>query len=91
VLSQPVGEVRVFPIPSKTHVDVELMNSAEGTYIFELYDMLGQPVMEAQKYMANGGTNLYRINTLYLSDGTYVLIVKDKNGKQVHKQKIMAN
>lgn len=91
VLSQPVGEVRVFPIPSQTHVDVELINCNEGEYSFELYNMIGQPAMEVQKYMANGGTNLYRINTLYLSDGTYVLIVKNKNGKQVHKQKIMAN
>lgn len=88
VWETPVQNIKVFPVPAQSHLDIEWINTKEGNYEFLLYTLDGRKVSSPMKYYVPAGTHLYRINTLQFSTGAYVLRI-NAGAKEVFTTKVL--
>lgn len=88
IYNDPVAEVKVFPVPAKNDLFVELQIINEGNYSIQLYNTLGQKIKDKPSVNLQGGTHLLRIDPNQLAPGTYIIHVTAPDGKIIHKQKI---
>ena len=79
ILEQPVGEVRVFPVPTMQYTFVELKVEFEGKYSIDLVNMNGQVLRQRISMPLSGGTHKFRMDLNDLPGGTYVVRARYNN------------
>lgn len=75
----------VYPNPSKgiTCIPVALSSASQGQII--MYDMLGKEVAVIHEGEMPAGEKNYFINTMHISPGAYMIVVKTSAGMRMHK------
>ena len=71
------AEIRLWPNPAATHVNVEVNNREEGLeFTWTVLDMTGKPIMQGQ-----GENGFVRINLQKLQESMYIIRIVDEAGK----------
>ncbi|MBS3915362.1 MAG: T9SS type A sorting domain-containing protein [Bacteroidetes bacterium] len=89
IYDDQIPEIRVFPIPAQKDLFTEINTTREGIYTLELWNYNGQKVKDKPSIFLNAGSNLLRIDPNSLAAGTYVLHVKDAEGKILLKKPVI--
>lgn len=78
-------DLRVFPNPARSAVNVQLDNAAAGPYLLRLVDLQGR-IITQQPVATNGGASTERIDLSGLPDGQYAVQLTD--GRRVAVRQI---
>jgi hypothetical protein len=84
-------KAKAFPIPSLSKsINIEINAEAGVVYSFEIFDYLGNKIINAVRSDLQDGTHLVKLNNLSVRPGTYILRVL-ANGVEIGLEKIMFN
>ncbi len=76
-VSEISHEIRLWPNPATTHVNVEVNNREEGLiFTWTVLDMTGKQVMQGQ-----GENGFVRVNLQSLHKSMYIIRIMDEDGK----------
>ena len=70
------GEVWIYPNPTTDLLNVSLRMETAESVSFRVYDTIGQEVLKGTLIDALAGTNNLELNTTYLVNGVYVLVIE---------------
>ena len=80
-------EVRVFPNPSSSYLNVELSSEVVTDVYFELYDVKGQRVFYTPGVKVSGKT-LETMDFIPYPNGQYFLLVMDEQNRLIKTFKV---
>lgn len=72
-----IGDLNVYPNPTKNHLFVQWNNGADKNCTIAIYDMLGKSVL--QQSVENTGAITEQLDISHLAAGSYVLIVRNEH------------
>lgn len=88
LLTAPIADIRVFPVPSQNDVFIELKVETAGVYQASLTNILGQSLKTNKQITLGTGIHKLRIDGIGLAAGTYIIQIQ-KDGKPFYHQKIL--
>ena len=72
--------IKVFPNPSNTTLNVEILNPLDNLVKLSLYDVRGNRISDHNYRVNKLGNNTIEISMEGLSNGTYILVAENKHG-----------
>ncbi|CAA6824841.1 MAG: Unknown protein [uncultured Aureispira sp.] len=72
--------VRVFPVPTADHLNIELTSNQHDEVTLTVYDALGSLVHQEIRVVQNANQQQLKMNTSQLSGGVYYLNISNQNG-----------
>jgi hypothetical protein len=75
----PVGSIRLYPNPATTHVNLDLVDAAAGSYELNVYNSVGAKVL-AQQPAVSKSSQTISLDVSGLAAGTYFLSINRDGG-----------
>ena len=80
------NEVLIYPVAAQSKLVIELRNQyLLATLSVEIYNMIGQPVLQNQTI----GKNFTELSTMKFPPATYIVVLRNSEGKVVRNKKIV--
>lgn len=67
--------------------DLDFISTSEQTFAMNLYDVSGKKVIPSQQFSVVRGTNNFRFNYPFMSDGMYIIVLE--NATQKYTKRLM--
>lgn len=81
-LGSPFSSLRALPNPVSQITRIEALSTQTGTFLFEVFDMLGNR-LHSQKVELFEGANQFSFDASMLANGTYLYSLGNNTGKSV--------
>lgn len=88
--NSPISLTRLYPNPSSSIVNYEIVSDNSQTFSVEIFDLGGRKI-STQALVLNTGINQRQVNISNFPAGTYILQFKDTQGNIIEKVKIIRN
>lgn len=80
---------QLFPVPASNHITCTFtIEKPEYIYV-DILDATGRVVLSLFRERAQAGTNSFSCNTTALSDGTYILLIRNREGQALASEKFV--
>ena len=79
----------LYPNPTSSNTTVEINTQNEMNLSIDVFDAMGQLVMNTQNQSIHSGVNQIQLNTSSLSSGMYFVSIKNEGGERTVKQLIV--
>ncbi len=79
-----VGEFKLYPNPVSNVLNIEIKTEENGIYSFNMFNVTGQ-LISSEQINITAGSNMIKLNTNELSQGTYILRIQDSNNNSIQK------
>lgn len=83
-LDGPFSQVRALPNPTTGHTIIEAQSTQTGTFLFEVFDLLGKQ-LHSEKVLLYEGENKFTFDASSLPTGTYLYTLGNAEGKAVRR------
>lgn len=78
---------QLYPNPSYGNVKLLINEKSEGTYILQIYNIIGQKILR-KEIPSTSGLNITNVNLQELSKGSYLYALIDPNGKKIFTKRL---
>ncbi|MEM9680039.1 MAG: T9SS type A sorting domain-containing protein [Bacteroidota bacterium] len=85
----PIQSVSVYPNPVANYLHIRFKEQFSEDYIYQLFDIGGKQILDLKRI--NEGFNVSKLDVSGLSEGTYMLLIADKNSNYNQSFKIVKN
>jgi len=83
-LDGPFSQVRAIPNPTTGQTIIEAQSMQNGTFLFEVFDLLGRQ-LHSEKVQLYEGENKFNFDASSLPNGTYLYTIGNAEGKAVRR------
>ena len=80
-----ISTLEFYPNPVKNELNIELGLTEQATVEVFITDVLGKTVAQITNKESNAGTSNYKLNTMNIKNGIYLLNIVTNNSRQVKK------